>query len=107
MPVFRKNIKKQPVPRSRFQWSPLYDTVEWKDTVQEIEKGLKPHEYVEVVLSPETIAEVPLKDPVSAMVVALRRFVRSKKLALDITTRAHEGDEQMHIYIQGRADRVA
>jgi hypothetical protein len=107
VPVSRKTLSKQPIPRSRFQWSPLYDTREWKDAIKELKKGLKPQEYIEVELKPETIAQVPLKDPIGAMVVALRRHIRTAKLQVDVTTRAVTDGAHPVIYLVGRADRVA
>jgi hypothetical protein len=105
MPVER--IKAQEVPQSRFQTSPLYDTPEWKETVAEIGRGLAPMESLRVAFTEETIAKLPLRDPVRAFVVALRRLIRQKRLPIDVTTRARAGEKDvLDVYVVGRAPNV-
>lgn len=100
MSVKRVNIHQ--LPQGRFQNSALIDTKEWKDAIREIKKGLAPSEALKVQLSPETIAALPLKDPVRAFYVALRRFVRQHDHPVDVLSRANdEGEGGIDIWIIG------
>ncbi len=103
MPVTRHHQETDPLPPSKFHNSLIYETPEWKSALRELEKGLKPLEYIQIALSEQTVAQLPLKDPVPAFVVALRRYVRRKKLDVDVTTRAATGEEDtLRIYIVGQ-----
>lgn len=105
MPV--KRVKAVMVPKSRFQNSFLYETREWKDTVREIGKGLKPQEALQVTLSPQTIAQLPLKNASRAFFVALKRYVERHELPIDVTARAREdGETGMDIWVVGRPIHV-
>jgi len=95
------------VPKSRFHWSPLYDTKEWKDVLKELDRGLKPMEALEVSLSEETVASLALKDPFQALFVALKRWVRAKKLPIDVRVRNPLGETEPKIFLEGRSGRIA
>lgn len=99
-----RKMKLEAVPKSRFQWSPLYDTKEWKDAIRNINRGLGSQEAIEVRLEKETVAALPLKDPVSALVVALRRYLKRQKLKYEVYSRAVEDDSMPAVYV---ANRVA
>lgn len=102
MSVKRVNISQ--LPQGRFQNSALSATKEWRDAIKEIKRGLNPSEAVKITLSPETIAALPLKDPVRAFYVGLRRLVQQHKYPVDVLSRANEeGEGGMDIWIVGRA----
>lgn len=85
MPVTRG---KGAIPKGRYQWSPLYEMPEWKETVAELHRGLGPQEFVTITLSDATVAELPLKNAQQAFLVALKRYVQGQKLKVDVRSRA-------------------
>lgn len=98
MPVTRG---KGAIPKGRYQWSPLYETSEWKEAVAELHRGLGPQEFLTISLSDTTIAELPLKNANQAFLVALKRYVKGRRLKVDVRSRAgFEGKPE--IYCVGR-----
>lgn len=84
MPLSKiKDARKEAPRRSSFQNSPLYNTEEWITTVKRVEH-MKPYEWFEVLFTKETIADIPLQDPISAFYVALRRYLKRRKLPVDV-----------------------
>lgn len=102
MPV--KKMLAKDIPRGRFQWSPLYDTREWKDAVKAA-KTMKPHEALEIELSQETLTSLPLQKPYEAMFIGLRRWIRRNKLSIDVQKRIDFGGVTK-IYMRGRPVKI-
>lgn len=100
MPI--RKIAKDDIPPSRFQNSPIYETEEWKEVVKIMDEGLAPMSAVEITLSPETVAQLPLKDPLQAFLVAVRRRIKRLKLPIDAETRTDPELGQTAIYLSGR-----
>lgn len=100
MPV--KRLRATAIPDSRFQSSVLSDTKEWRETLNEIKKGLTVNESLQVRLSPETVATIPIKDPTKAFYVALKRHVTRHEYPVNVFIRANaEGEGGQDVWVIG------
>lgn len=105
MPLSKiKDARKTPPRPSSFQNSPLYNTGEWIETVKRVEH-LKPHEFFDVLFTKEWIGDVPLQDPISAFYVALRRYLKKRKLPVDVQLLNKRTEPT--IQVKGRSSHTA
>jgi hypothetical protein len=99
MPV--KKIKKDKIPAAtRDRRSALQDIQEWKDVLAILAVGLKPLEAVEVVIPPETITRIGIKNAVRIFTDLVRAHCRRLGLSYDVFQRRTEHGKC--VYIVGR-----
>ena len=98
-----KRMRVTAIPRSRFQSSLLYDIQEWRETVKEIKKGLTAEETLQIRLSPTSVSILPMKNPLRAFYITLKRHVQQHKYPVEVLMRASdEGPGVFDIWVVGK-----
>lgn len=95
-------IEDSQVPHDRFHDSPIYDTAEWKNIWRAIRRGIEKGKAFMQPVSQETIAELPYKEPLEAIVTQLRRHLERENSVYGAELKRDPVDDVRKIYVRHR-----
>ena len=102
MPVNKVSFEE--IPSLRFQRSVVTALPEWNESLNLLQKPLKPREIYEIAFDKSEIDRMPIKDLSATFLAKLRRYIKDNpsKIKAELSTRGSAKHGTLRIFILGK-----